>query len=141
MARKVHKLTEKEVINFSLIGIASVENDYRLSWMLNNACGWKLSRQENMVVFHKRLGEKQEFSQFRYHDEESLFLYRLISNRCENGYLLEEMKQIDYLLQVSGGPDKEWIEELNRDLNTLDSIAISFIIDPNSLKSIQRLLL
>ena len=101
MPRKIHKLTEKKELDFALIGITSPENDYRLSWTLNNNCGLQLSKKENLEVFNKRLDDKQEFSQFQYYDDNSLVLYRLISNRSEKGYLLEEMTNVDYIFQVS----------------------------------------
>lgn len=64
MPRKIHKLTEKKYLDFDLIGIVSSENDYRLSWTLNNTYGLQLSKRQNLEVFHKRLDDKQEFSSF-----------------------------------------------------------------------------
>ena len=141
MPRRIHKLTHKEEINFVLIGIASAENDYRLSWTLNNEFGLQLNKVGDLEIFHKRLEEKQQFSQFQYHDEKSLLLYRLISNRCENGYLMEDMVKFDYLLQIFGDVDRRSLEELSRKINKLDGITLAFTIDPASLKSVQKLLL
>ena len=101
MPRKIHKLTEKQDLDFTLIGISSDENDYHLCWILNKACELQLSKQDNLEIFHKRLEEKQEFAQFQYFDENSLLLYRLLSNRSESGYLLEELTNVDYILQVN----------------------------------------
>ena len=51
MPRKIHKLTEKKHLDFTLIGIASSENDYRLSWILNNTFELQLSKTSNLEVF------------------------------------------------------------------------------------------
>ena len=46
MPRKIHTLKEKEGFDFGLIGISSPENDYRISWIINNTLGYKLARRE-----------------------------------------------------------------------------------------------
>ena len=99
--KKIHKLTVKEDYPFGLAGISSPENDYRLCWSLNQLLGISLMRVDNLEIFHKRLDDKQSFPQFEYFDEEKVLQYRLISNRSDSGYFLEEMVNIDYLLQDS----------------------------------------
>ena len=141
MSKKIHKLTEKNDLDFILIGITSAENDYRLSWTLNNAWGLQLSRKENLEIFHKRLDDKQEFSQFQYYDDNSLILYRILSNRSPKGYLMEEMTNVDYILQVAGDLDSGMKEQLVRKLKSLDNITLAFIIDPAGVKSARKLVL
>lgn len=141
MPKKIHILKEKENYDFGLIGISSPENDYRISWILNNAKGYRLARQEDLTIPHKRLEDPQRFHQFRYLDEETLLLFRLLSNKCENGYLLEEMPRIDYLIQVSGDLEEGFIDNLVKDLNGLEEISLAFRLEPNSLKSRKRLLM
>ncbi len=138
--RIIHRLQEQESFDFGLIGISSAENDYRISWILNNAMGYRLTRQENLQVYHKRLDDPQEFSQYQYNDEETLLGYRLLSNKSENGYLLEEMPNIDFLLQVSGDLNEGFIDELVSRLNALDPIRLAFRLDPSRLKSRKKLL-
>jgi hypothetical protein len=140
MPKKFHKLTEKEDYRFRLAGIASAENDYKLSWSLNQILGIKLVRMDNLEIYHKRLEDKQVFSQFEYFDEETLLQYRLISNRSANGYLLEEMTNLDYLLQISGDVDEGWLECLIQKMNKIDGIILAFPLDPTTLKSRKKLL-
>ena len=140
MPKKVHKLSEKEEYRFKLAGISSAENDYKLSWSLNQILGINLVRLENLEVYHKRLDDKQSFSQFEYFDEETLVQYRLISNRSVNGYLLEEMTNLDYLLQISGDMDEGWLENLIEKMNGIDGIILAFPLDPTTLKSRKKLL-
>lgn len=140
MPKKVHKLSEKEEYHFKLAGISSAENDYKLSWSLNQILGINLVRLENLEVYHKRLDDKQSFSQFEYFDEETLVQYRLISNRSVNGYLLEEMTNLDYLLQISGDMDEGWLENLIEKMNGIDGIILAFPLDPTTLKSRKKLL-
>jgi len=141
MPRKIHKLTQRKDLDFSLIGIASAENDYRLSWTINNIFGLQLSKAEHLEVFHKQLDDKQEFSQFRYYDDNSLILYRLLSNRSEKGYLIEEMINVDYILQISGNPDHGITDHLVGKLKSLECVTIAFKIDPSRLKSASKLVM
>ncbi len=139
MPKKVHKLTEKEDYRFRLAGISSAENDYKLCWSLNQILGINLARIDNLEIYHKRLDDKQAFSQFEFFDEETLLQYRLISNRSVNGYLLEEMTNLDYLLQISGDMDECWLESLIEKMNSIDGIILTFPLDPNTLKSRKKL--
>jgi hypothetical protein len=140
MPKKVHKLSEKEDYPFKLAGISSAENDYRLSWSLNQFLGINMVRIDNLEIYHKRLDDKQFFSQFEYFDEETLLQYRLVSNRSVNGYLLEEMTNLDYLLQISGDLDEGWMEDLIAKMNRIDGIILAFPLDPTTLKSRKKLL-
>jgi len=141
MPKKIHKLTDKDVYDFGLVGISSPENDYRISWIINNSLGYRLTRQENLVVYHKRLDEPQTFAQFLYFDEEVLLQYRLLANKCNFGYLLEELNNIDYLLQVSGELNEKLMNDLVNALKSVDGIRMAFRINPSSLKSKEKLLI
>ncbi len=140
MPKKVHKLEEKEDYEFGLIGIASPENDYRISWILNTEFGLQLNRKDDLELYHKKLEGSQAFHQFGYHDEETLRHYRLLSNKCENGYILEELSNIDYLIQISGDVQASYMDILVKKLNALPGITFAFRIEPGTLKSRKRLL-
>jgi hypothetical protein len=140
MSKKIHRLHEKEEYPFGLAGIASSENDYRLSWALNKTLGINLMRKEDLEIYHKRLDDEQTFSQFEYFNEETLLQYRLISNRSETGSLLEEMTNVDYLLQITGDTDEGWMGNLIQRMKGIDGINLAFPIDPTTLKSRKKLL-
>ena len=63
-------------------------------------------------MYHKKTGVRQEFSLYRYYDEETYLDYHLIANRCEDGFLLEELKNIDYFLRISGDCEDDFTERL-----------------------------
>lgn len=139
MPKRIHKLTEKEEYRFLLAGISSAENDYKISWSLNQNLGINLVRINDLEIYHKRLDDIQAFSQFVYVDEETMIQYRLIANRSVNGYLLEEMTNLDYLLQITGDTDEGWMELLMAKMNRIEGIILAFPLDPNTLKSRKKL--
>ena len=74
-------------------------------------------------------------------DDSSLILYRLLSNRSENGNLLEELTNVDYVMQISGDLERGQTDQLVKDLNALASIRLAFKIDAAVLKSVHKLIL
>lgn len=140
MKKKSHKLIYEPDYSFLLIGISSHENDYHISWLINLKLGLGLRKVRNLQIFNKKLGETQEFSIYSFENDERSLQYNLISNRCDNGFLIEEIKNIDYLLQILGDISEKDQEKIINTLKETEKISTSFIIDPTTLKSRQRLL-
>ena len=138
--KKSHTLSFKDDYSFRLIGISSHENDYRLSWGINNQLGIAFTRCDNLIVHNPRIGQDQEFSLSQYLDEETYFQYNLISNRCDDGFLLEEMTNIDFVLKVTGEVSGDDLTSLVAKLKQIDMITAAFVIDVDGLKSKKRLL-
>ena len=140
MIKKSHKLIVEDDFSFFLAGISSHENDYRLSWAINTHLKMALKRMDNLQIHNPRIKQDQEFSMYQYDDPETLMHYNLIDNRCDNGFLLEEMKNIDYILKITGEADKNFMVHLITKLKKIDIITTAFIINPAELKSRKKLL-
>lgn len=140
MAKKLHKLVVKDDFHFLLIGISSHENDYRVSWAINTQLKMAFKRSENLQIHNPRTTDVQEFSLYQYTDCETQMQYDLFSNRCDNGFLLEEMKNIDYLMKVTGDFNKNFPGQLINKLKKIDILTTAFEINPHSLKSKKKLI-
>jgi hypothetical protein len=140
MTKKSHKLFVEDDFNFFLIGISSHENDYRLSWAINTKLKMALKRTENLQIHNSRIKQDQEFSLYQFTDPETLLHYNLIANRCDNGFLLEEMKNIDYVLKIAGDAGQNFPGLLADKLKKIDIITTAFEINPAELKSKKKLL-
>lgn len=141
MSKKdVHKLPSEPGPTPILLGISSHENDYRLSWGINETLGFRLVKTDNYSSYNPRLKADQEFTSYTFNEDEDSSTYHLISNRCDNGFLLEELRNIDYLLRIET-PDSSFdIKDLITRMRTVPFIFAVFHIDINSLKSKKRLL-
>jgi hypothetical protein len=139
--KKSHKLSIEPDYRFFLIGISSHENDYHLCWAINRKLGLTLQKTANFVVFNPKRKANQEFSMYFFEDEESLLTYHLLSNRCDDGFLIDEFRNIDFLIQVHGDFPEAAQKKLIRDLKAIEIISTSFDIDPHALKSPDRLLI
>lgn len=141
--------------DYTLIGIHSSEDDYRLAYLLNKHLNTKLMRFRDVLDFE---GSDGEFPLFEFKDETSFINYYLINNkhtslvsRTENAglfggnyyataYLIPERKRVDYFLKIEGNQTSESMLEIVHKLNTVEQIITSYEIDPDSLKSKDHLI-
>ena len=110
MKRNVVKLnTEPEA--FTIIGISSHENDYRLSWSVNEHLGLTFVQGDSLVT-----DDGREFTRFVHEDDDQKLL--LVSNRCDDGFLLEKHKNFDFFLkfvpELNEAETSEWLHNLRK---------------------------
>jgi hypothetical protein len=139
--KKIVKLQIGETNSFTLIGISSHENDYRLVWAMNNVFSFQFTRSENLVIFNQKLSTDLEFSRFIFSDEDKYLTYHLISNRCPDGFLFPEIKNLDYLLQITGEHDSKHLSIILKGLKKVGIVSAAFMIDPKQLKDVERKLI
>lgn len=99
------------MLSFTVVGISSHENDYRLAWNLNESLGLKLAQTDHLIP--KTGGA---FTRFVHRDAEKTVW--LISNRRDNGYLLKTYKNFDFILKFEKKLDEEdlllWLQALKK---------------------------
>jgi len=137
--KKAYKLDINPEYEFILIGIVSFDKDYRLCWSVNKELGLKLVKTDNLEIANDKYPEPQKFSVYNYYNEDSMIDYNFISNKCEYGFLIEELKNIDYFLQVSGEFADNFKQDIINMLKRTEGVSTVFDIDPNSLKSREKL--
>jgi hypothetical protein len=127
--KKIHKLAIEIENDYSLIGIASHENDYRLSWAINKSLGLDLKKNEDFTIDHPKHKITVNYSLYIFDDENNYITYNLISNKSEKGFLIPEMKNIDFILRVSGSPDQNLLNDLLFKLKKIDIVITAFLIN------------
>ena len=141
MAVKKHKLELAIDEDICLLGVVSDEPDYKLCWRINQRLDMNFEKQEELELFHSKLDADQQFSLFHYYDEDSLVTYRLVKNRAEKGYFLDEFKHIDYLIHIQGEIDTSRISSFISAVNALNSVRMCVPADLSRIKNKERLLL
>lgn len=137
MDKKKIKLSFQPDFNFKLLGLGSRENDYKLSWTINKVLNTNLSKADNLGIKNPKFSDIQEFSIYSYFPEDTEEEILLISNRCQNGYLIEELKNIDYFLLFRGLGDEIFTSK-SQIIKTIDEVFAVIEINPDSLKSKQK---
>ena len=126
-SKKIHKLIVEFEKDFILLALASHENDYRLSWAINKKFGFELSKIENLSLILQKQKTEASFSLYRFADDNEV-IFHLISNKSEGGYLIPELKNIDYVLKVENFPDQAYIEKLIYGIKSIDIVITAFEI-------------
>lgn len=139
MAQKL-KLDYEPDYEFLLLGIVSYERDYRLSWDINQNLGLDLSRTDDHSLKLKSSGKEMYFSCFVYDEEDSYLNYKLLTNRSDDGYLLDELKNIDYFIVISGEYASGFAPDFRQKLNKLETVQNCFVLEPEKIKSSHRVL-
>jgi hypothetical protein len=134
------KLKVNESVNYRLIGISSHENDYRLVWAVNNELKMQFVKTENLTVHNLKLKTSLEFSRYTCHDEERYLKYYLISNRCPDGFLFPDIKNIDFLVQIFGEMSDNDIQDLVKRVKKVTIVSAVFLLQPSTIKGITKIL-
>ncbi|MDO9274494.1 MAG: IPExxxVDY family protein, partial [Lutibacter sp.] len=141
--------------DYTLIGIHSTEEDYRLAFLLNSYLKINLTRFKNNLDFQNSTAV---FPLFEYKDEANYINYYLINNKyidlvdnqykeglfggnySTTSYLIPEKKKVDFFLKIEGCNNDDFIQNLVNDLNKINQIITSYSIKPKTLKSKENLI-
>lgn len=141
--------------DYSLVGIHSTEEDYRLAYLINMHLKTKLTRFKHNLDFEN---SDATFPLFEFKDENSFINYYLINNKYKTfvqnqdnsglfggnystiSYLIPEKKKIDFFLKIEGSYCKNFMKNLIEKLNAINQIITSYSIEPTTLKSKDHLI-
>jgi len=141
LAVKKHKLEVAIEEDYCLLGLVSDEPDYRLCWMINRHLGMDFRKMDDLILSHRKLDQEQRFSLFTYEDEETMITYRLIRNRADVGYYLDELKNLDFLIHIQGDIISDGINTFLHAAIELDAVRLCVPVDLQKIKNRERLLL
>lgn len=140
---KITRLKVDFDYDFHMFGLIASVKDYKLAWHLNNALNLHLCRSEELQ-FEFLDKSKIYISNFIFEKEYSSF--RLLKNRaCESfnsskPYLLPELKEYDYLIQVKDEAE-EWDPDLIHTLlKSVPVVQYVIKIDLTNLRSKENLI-
>ena len=141
MAVKKHKLDMAIEEDFCLLGVLTDEPDYKLCWTINRSLGMNFEKQDDLKLFHKKIDAEQVFSNFLFENEEAMITFRIIKNRTDNGYYLEELKNLDYLIHIQGEISTIKISNFMLALGDQEAVRMCVPCDLSRIKNHDRLLL
>jgi len=119
--------------DYILLGIVSAEPDYKLSLALNKKFRISLRNISPLRI----TGEKESemtFSRFSNIDDRTDLIFVLVSNRSGKSYLLNKLKNIDYLLQIQISIKEVNLNLITSYLREIDSINAIFKVDISTIK-------
>lgn len=135
---KKHDLGFSFEYNFLLYGIVSTEKPYRLAWFINKNYPFQLIR---ISDYELTLNNSTPcFARYHFSYEENHLTYDLLANKDEGVFLLQELKQFDFLMVINGAIDFFNEEEFKQTMNQISAIQMAYPIDVNTLKFKHNLL-
>jgi len=136
--------------NYTLIGIHTALEDFKLAYLLNNSLKTNFSRSELNLDFETN-NNKASFSVYDYINEKYEHEWYLISNKYKEErintsdtlalstetitYLIPEKKRVDYFLKIVGEPNHILIQRTLDKIKSLSQVVASYTIETNTLKS------
>jgi hypothetical protein len=133
--KKIQKVTRLRLHNdesrdYILLGLVTAEPDYKLSLSLNKKLGISLKNISPLKI----PGIDMVFSRFSNVNDTRNSIFNLISNRADKAYLLNKLKNIDYLLQILVSENESDLNDITSSLREVDGVTAVFNIDIKTLK-------
>jgi hypothetical protein len=135
---------------YSLIGIHSTLEDYKLAYLLNKYLNTRFYKAKEDLEF-VREKKKASFSIYNYENINYDFDWYLIGNsyRTENQvistellltsetktYLIPEKKKVDFFLKICGESEYEFVVKTINKIKDIDNVITAYSIDKDTLKS------
>jgi len=112
----------------AIIGIVSSDQDYKLSLKINKKLSLTL-RNIKPVETEDSKGNNLTFSRFAQETAGNENSIQLISNRSEKNFLLGKLRNIDFILLISGPAGLQMSDTIIPLLREIDSVSGVFRID------------
>jgi len=125
------------VSEFVLFGIVSDKNNYTIVSQINSELNYAFSQKENIKIIDKTI--KKEFPVFEYIDECNNRKFRFINNYYKGGYLVYQLKEINFLIQIYDNINYEFKQEFIKKIKSLKNIILISEIDKKYYKKIKHL--
>jgi len=126
------KLNIEQNNDYILLGLVSAEPDYKLSLALNKKLKVSLRNISPVRLSNENISELT-FSRFSNYDNSTDLMLNLVTNRSGKNYLLNKLKNVDYLLQIQITEKEVSPDNITSKLREIDTITAVFNIDPNTL--------
>lgn len=136
--------------NYTLIGIHTALEDFKLAYLLNNNLDIHFSRANFSLDFESK-ESKASFSIYEYINEEYDFDWYLIANSFTEEkrnemdtlafaaetktYLIPEKKRVDYFIKIVGESNQELIYKTVDKIKKINQVVTSYTVDTSTLKS------
>lgn len=156
---KLHDLDFELEHDYNLICIHTTLEDYRLAYFINETLSVNLKRKDEDLDFNNN---KESFSLYEYHNKSCFLTYNLLANKCmlveyktsrknalfyntllsqaQISYLIDDKKQVDFFLKITGDLSLQQINCVTDRLNTIQQVITVYTTDPKQLKQKEHLI-
>lgn len=126
-------------LDFVLIAITSSLKDYMLCFKINKRLNTNFFRIDELFLQLKG-SNPVYFSRYLHQNPDADTEFYLLANKGTEGYLIPEMKQVDYFILIKNFIDKDDLNQLIEGINKLPEVVVAAEVDPEKLKSKENLI-
>jgi len=152
---KIHSIDFEFDHDYTLIGIHSTLEDYRMAYFLNMNLCLKLNRFNENLDFPSK---KCSFPFYIYEDIATFTTWSLIANKyvfvdyvnssknnlfneeTKTSFLIPEKNNVDYFIKINGSLTRNNLKDILIRINNTNNIITSYTLDPYDLKSKENLI-
>ena len=140
---KILRLDIEYEYDFNLYGLVSAGKEYTMAWWLNKLFNLHLTKQQDLCyIFNSQ--DKLLISNYEFSTDHSVIrLFRnkaLGTNTYNKPFLLPEIKEYDYVLQITGSLSGLYSQELISKIQNIPFVQYVKQFDPLSLKFKENLI-
>ncbi|MES3019122.1 MAG: IPExxxVDY family protein [Bacteroidota bacterium] len=127
-------------LDFVLVAITAQLKDYMFCFKINKQLGTDFSKITDLEMLFSNDEELFYFSRYFYLTPETETEYYIIANKGTEGFLVPEMKTVDFFLLIRNYIDKEDLKRIITGLNKIPEVLVAAEVDPKKLKSKENLI-
>jgi hypothetical protein len=127
--------------DFSIWGINSSVEDYRLCLYLNQSLKWNLKRVHDVEFYSSQIKGFKHFNAYMYKNDADFYTLELIQNKNSGNILIPELKNFDFLFLLHGEDEYFEKEAFSDLLSRIPGVQSAIQLNIESLKSKHNLLI
>ncbi len=128
-------------LDFALLAITSPLEAHLLCFKLNRQLNIDLCRIDELEIsLHESDSDVLHFSRYFYQNSPSGTTFYLLKNRSIGGFLISEMKNVDFFLLIENCIDEEDLRANISIINQMPEVLVAVQVDPRKIKSRENLI-
>ncbi|WP_276359194.1 IPExxxVDY family protein [Daejeonella sp. H1SJ63] len=127
-------------LDFVLVAITTQLKDYMFCFKLNRQLGTDFCKIADLELPFDTTGDPFYFSRYVYLPPESETELYILANKGSEGFLIPEMKKVDFFLLIRNYIDDEDLRQLINGINRIPEVLVAAEVDPKKLKSKENLI-
>jgi hypothetical protein len=127
-------------LDFVLVAITTQLKDYMFCFKLNKQLGVNFCKVDDLELSFSATDDPSYFSRYFYLLNESETELYILSNKGSEGFLIPEMKKVDFFLLIRNYIDDDDLKVLINGINKIQDVLVAAEVDPKKLKSKENLI-
>ncbi|HOE05279.1 MAG TPA: IPExxxVDY family protein [Bacteroidales bacterium] len=127
--------------DFKLLGAVSSSSDIRFVREIKLITGLEMIRNGYHEIYNEKSPDSQKFFLYECPENDEIVSIYVVGNKSEAGFLIEELRNIDFFVVIKGTDRMDFASELMKNLKSNPVVQALFDIDPEKLASKQKLLM